>query len=109
MLGTYYNGLLEFNFSVVIKSSNHENCLLVSKKMKEYFSAWYFCCNQSNEHKSARKGDVLNRELQAKVKGYSSDIVAFREGMRCICFHYDLYLEDTTVRIIDRGTTPIDK
>lgn len=108
MNSTYYNGLITYHFSIIVKSSNHENCLLVSKKIKDYLSAWAFGCTYPSEHKSARKGDVLSREIQANFENYSATVIAFREGLRCICFHYDLYAEVTTVKIIDHGMYPKD-
>lgn len=108
MENLYYNGIASYHFSVVIKSTDHQDCLLISKKIKDYLSAWSFGCSVSRESKSARKGDVLNREIQARFEDYPVDIIAFREGLRCICFHYDLFTENTTVKIIDHGTSPKD-
>ena len=89
----YFNGIVTFRFSVIVQSADHETCLSLSKKIKDYLSAWSFGCTFPSEHKSARKGDVLNREFQANFEGYPATVVAFREGLRCICFHYDLYTE----------------
>jgi hypothetical protein len=108
MNNPYYNGIVTYHFSVVMESNNHETCLLISKKIKDYLSAWDFGCSHPSEHKSARKGDVLNREIQARFENYPSDVIAFREGLRCICFHYNLYFKSTTVKIIDHGTSPKD-
>ncbi|MCW3466981.1 hypothetical protein [Chitinophaga nivalis] len=108
MTNPYYNGIVTYHFSVVIKSTDHETCLSLSKRVKDYLSAWHFGCSYPHENKSARKGDVLNRELQAKFEDYPSNVIAFREGLRCICYHYDLYTKDTTVTIIDHGTSPKD-
>lgn len=106
MTNPYYNGLVTYHFSVVIKSIDHQTCLSLTKKIKDYLSAWAFGCSYPSEHKSTRKGDVLDREIQANFEDYPSNVIAFREGLRCICFHYDLFTEDTTVKIIDHGTRP---
>jgi len=106
MTNSYYNGIVTYHFSVVVKSTDHQTCLTLTKKIKDYLSAWSFACSYPNEHKSARKGDVLDREIQANFEDYPSNVIAFREGLRCICFHYDLYSQDTTVKIIDHGTSP---
>ena len=108
MKNVYYNGLVQYQFSVIVKSVDHQTCLSVSKKIKDYLSAWAFGCTYPNEHKSARKGDVLSREIQANFEDYSGTVIAFREGLRCICFHYDLFTDVTTVKIIDHGTLPMD-
>ena len=108
MTNIYYNGIVSFHFSVSIKSTEHQTCLAVSKKIKDYLSAWSYSCNYHSESKSARKGDVLSREIQACFEDYPTSVIAFREGLRCICFHYDLYTKDTSVEIIDNGTSPKD-
>jgi hypothetical protein len=105
----YYNGIVRYHFSITIKSADHQTCLAVSKKIKEYLSAWSFGCSfHPKESKSARKGDVLTREIQASFEDHPSTLIAFREGLRCICFHYDLLAKDTSVNIIDHGTLPKD-
>lgn len=109
MNNPYYNGIVTFSFSVVIKSNDHQTCLFITKKIKDYLSAWYFGCAYSKEHKSARKGDILNREIQSSFEDYPSNVIAFREGLRCICSHYDLFTKDTSIKIIDHGTAPKDR
>jgi hypothetical protein len=108
MKNVYYNGLVKYHFSVIVKSINHKTCLDLSKKIKDYLSAWSFGCTYPGEHKSARKGDVLTREIQANFEDYPVTVIAFREGLRCICFHYDLFTKDSSVKIIDHGTIPKD-
>lgn len=108
MHNPYYNGIVTYHFTVTIKSSSHKVCLVLSKKIKDYLSAWEFGCSYPSEHKSARKGDVLNREIQARFEDYPSSVIAFREGLRCICFHYDLHAKDATITITDHGTSPKD-
>ena len=108
MENIYYNGIVSYHFSVSIKSADHLTCLAVSKKIKDYLSAWSYSCRYPNESKSARKGDVLTREIQACFEDYPANVIAFREGLRCICFHYNLFTEETSVKIIDHGTSPKD-
>lgn len=108
MKNIYYNGIVSYQFSVSIKSVEHQTCLAVSKKIKDYLSAWSYGCTYPNESKSARKGDVLTREIQASFDDYSVNVIAFREGLRCICFHYDLFTKETSVKIIDHSTSPKD-
>lgn len=110
---SYYNGLVDFHFSICINADNHDECLFVSKKFKEYLNSWSFILNSSpSESKSARKGDVLSREIQSSITSYPSDIIAFREGLRCIVFHYDISVKKNLldkklgVTLIDHGTIP---
>jgi hypothetical protein len=108
MNNVYYNGLVGYQFSVIIKSDDHQTCLFVSKKIKDYLSAWSFGCKYIDESKSARKGDVLTREIQALFEDYPTTIIAFREGLRCICFHLDIFSKETSVKIIDHSMSPKD-
>lgn len=108
MKNAYYNDLVTFRFSIIVKSVHHQTCLSLSKKIKDYLSAWDWGCTYPHEHKSARKGDVLSREIQANFQDYPGTVIAFREGLRCICFHYDLSTKDSSVKIIDHGTEPKD-
>ncbi|OJW03924.1 MAG: hypothetical protein BGO52_17395 [Sphingobacteriales bacterium 44-61] len=108
MKNIYYNGLVTYRFSILVKSIDHQTCLSLSKKIKDYLSAWSFGNKYLSEHKSAKKGDILEREIQAGFEDYPATVIAFREGLRCICFHYDLFTKDTSVKIIDHGTEPKD-
>lgn len=108
MNNIYYNGIVRYQFSIIIKSADHQTCLAVTKKIKDYLSAWSFGCTYPSESKSAKKGDVLAREIQAGFEDYPVTVIAFREGLRCICYHYDLFTEKTSVKIIDHGTSPKD-
>ena len=98
----------EFNqcFSIIINSDNHDSCLGVSKHIKKQCEAWAFNV-RFTEHKSARKGPVLSREIMIYQKAYSNDIIIFKEAIRRVCFHLDLYFEPT-VKFIDRGAVPVD-
>jgi hypothetical protein len=51
---------------------------------------------------------VLSRDIQAGFEDYPVTVIAFREGLRCICYHYNLFMEKTSVEIIDHGTSPKD-
>jgi hypothetical protein len=104
----YFNGMVRYQFTVSIESADHQTCLTVSKKIKDYLSAWAFGCSNPHKSKSARKDDVLSRSFQSSFEGYPATVIAFREGLRCICYHYDLFVEKTTVKITDHGTSPKD-
>jgi len=108
MNNEYYNGIVEFHFEVVIKADNHHTCLNISKKIRHYLSSWSFCVDMSYESKSARKGDVLQRGIQGIAENYPSTIIAFKEGLKCICFHYNLFTQNGSVEFFDRETLPKD-
>lgn len=110
---SYYNGLVDFHFSINIKADNHDKCLFVAKKIKEYLNSWSFILNNvPSESKSARKGDVLSRHIQSDATAYAGDIIAFREGLKCIVYHYDISVKkypfehERGVTLSDHGTTP---
>jgi len=104
----YYNGIVRYQFTISIKSADHQTCHTVSNKIKDYLSAWAFGCSYPSESKSARKGDVLTRDIQASFEDYPATVIAFREGLRCICYHYDVFIKKTSVKITDHGTSPKD-
>ena len=93
---------------VVIEANNHDTCLILSKYIKKQCEAWEFCVNYT-EHKSARKGPVLKRDIMIYQEAYSNDTIIFKEAIRIICFHLDLSFENTKISFIERGTIPIDK
>lgn len=94
-------------FSIVINSENHDSCLEASKPIKKQCEAWSFNV-RFTEHKSARKGTVLRREIMIYQRAYPNDIIIFKEAIRRVCFHLDLYFEPT-VKFIDRGAVPVDE
>ena len=108
MESPYYNGIVCCRFSIIVNSVEHNTCLAITKKIKDYLSAWSFGCSYPSEAKSARKGDILKREIQAAFEGHPSTVIAFREGLRCICYHYNLFAEKTSIKIIDHETSPKD-
>lgn len=105
----YQNGLIKYYFEIIIKCDSHEQCLHISKKIRSYLNVWDFCAEISYESKSARTGTVLRRSTTCSITNYSSNIIAFREALRCLIFHYDTLLinqRDSSVRLIDREMLP---
>ncbi len=102
----YHNNLIDYHFTVVVKSINHKTCLSLSKRIKDYLSSWAFSTTAPSEYKSAKTGEVLSREIQAHFIDYSTNTIAFREGLRCICFHYDNFTENSSVKLIDHSMAP---
>lgn len=85
---SYYNGTVEYRFSVLIQTKTHDATLYISKFFKHYLDAWTYGIDLKDEYKSARKGVVLKRELMARFTAHSSDVIAFREGLRCLVNRY---------------------
>lgn len=102
-----HNKKFRQTLSIIIKSESHDSCLEISKPIKKQCEAWSFCV-KFNEYKSARKGPVLKRELMIYQEAYSGDTIIFKEAIRRICLHLELYYEPE-VKFIDRGSIPIDK
>tara|TARA_R110002050_G_scaffold300209_1_gene468192 strand:+ start:286 stop:621 length:336 start_codon:yes stop_codon:yes gene_type:complete len=102
-----YHGKFTQNISIIIKSDNHETCLQVAKSVKKQCEAWWFNVDFT-EHKSARKGDVLEREIMIVQTAYSSDIVLFKESIRRVAYHLD-YLGNVDVTFNDQGSIPVDE
>lgn len=99
-----YNGKYDHQVSVIISSSDHNLTLESSKRIKMLCEAWNKGISFT-EHKSARSGDILTREIQIRQIDYAGTVIAFREALRCICFDMDT-LTDASVKVVDRGTIP---
>jgi len=98
--------MYEQQLSVLIKADDHEMCLDAAKHVKQLCAAWGFCVSYS-EHKSARTGDVLYREIMIRQTAHARSTIAFREALSCICSHFDIYSR-ISVTIIDHGTSTKD-
>lgn len=70
-----------------------------AKTIKKQCEAWDFCVRY-DEHKSARQGDVLKREIMVYQKAYAGDILIFKEALRRVCQQYQ------NIQFIDGGTEP---
>ncbi|MCH8547162.1 MAG: hypothetical protein LAT54_10560 [Cryomorphaceae bacterium] len=103
-----YNGSYRQSISVIISCDNHQDCLQVAKIIKQQCDVWAFSNVRYKEHKSARKGDVLEREVMISQKAYADDIIIFKEAIRRICEHYGwLFMySNNSVRFIDKGAVP---
>lgn len=101
----YYNGQYEQHLEVAIKSHSHDVCLDISKIIRKYCDSWQHCVSYS-EQKSARHGDVLRRSIMVIQKAYAHDIIIFKEGLSCICFHHDS--PTTSVEILNISILPKD-
>jgi hypothetical protein len=98
-----YNGQYTQCVEIIIEAGSHEFCNDIAKKIRYLCKAWpnvYF-----TEHKSARKGDVLKRDLLIYQTDYSHSIIIFKESLHCITFHYNLFSK-ANVKLLNRSTIP---
>ncbi|MCT4314881.1 hypothetical protein HZP15_06945 [Elizabethkingia anophelis] len=103
----HYNGEFEHTFFVVIEAKEHDTCLKFASYIKKALEPWFLQTHNITEHKSARKGDVLRRDIYVTHIAYASDIIIFNEMLRTLIWHYNLYF-DVKIQIDDRGTLPKD-
>lgn len=98
----------EFNQcqEVIISANTHERCLFIAKKIYYLCKAWSHNVKY-DEYKSARKGDILRRDIMIYQTAYADDIIAFNESLRHICFHYDNY-QIGCVQVTTRFIQPKD-
>ena len=89
-----YNGQYEQCLEVIIDADTHDLCNMIAKRIRYLCMAWIHNVRY-DEHKSARKGDVLHRSIMIYQTAYADDIISFREALRCICFHYHVYCSKT--------------
>ncbi len=94
--------------SWVISSPSHDSCLEVSKFIKKQCDAWAFIV-RCDEQKSARKGDVLKRTLMIYQTAYPGDILIFKEAIRRVCQHFQIYRKDVEVSFVDGGSEPVNE
>lgn len=102
----FHNREFQQNLAIIVSSDNHETCLELTKPIKKQCEAWWFWV-EYNEYKSARKGPVLKREIMIKQKGYSDDIIIFKEAIRRICQHMDIFFNGK-IEFKDQGSVPIN-
>ena len=99
------NGKFKLCIEVLISSEHHEACLHVANKVKKLCEAWSFEVKY-DEHKSARKGPVLKRDILIYQTSYAQNIITFKESIRIICSHYNI--QYCKVDYHDRSITPLN-
>lgn len=100
-----YNGKYRSVISVIIQGDSHKQCLEVAKLAKNLCNAWMFAGVRYDEHKSARKGDVLCRELLIYQTAYAHDIIIFEESLKCVL---RIFCYRGIVKITNREVTPTE-
>ena len=76
-------------YSIEIEADTHDSCLYHYNRLKDLSKA--FQATIIKESKSARKGDVLNRNLQIKLTAYAHETIIFRESIDIIIHSINAY------------------
>lgn len=76
-----YNGQYEAYYGITVNSDNHKQCLFTYNRFKSLVAAFNFGNISIYETKSARKGDVLSRDIHITFIGFASDVLTFREAI----------------------------
>lgn len=92
-----YNGEYETALGITVTSATHQGCLWTYNRFKSLVKTFDFGNIRIYESKSARKGDVLSRDLQIILTGYSRDIITFRECADLLLQRCNNWLPDTQV------------
>jgi len=100
------NKLFRQRISVIIEGKSHESCLEFAKLIKKQCEAWFFNV-QMTENKSARKGEVLQREIMIKQEAYANDIIIFKESLKRICFYINSISPKST-KLVDKNISSIE-
>lgn len=98
----------QFNqvIDVSIETNTHDQTLYIAKRITHICKSWSHSV-RFEEHKSARKGDVLKRDFLIYQTAYPSEIIIFREALNIICRRYDISF-DANVSSSIRFCTPKD-
>ena len=86
-----HNIRYEAHYSIIVESPDHHLCIDTYNRFKYLIRAFntpYLGQFSTSESKSARKGDVLKRELQINHTAYVSDILLFRQALDYIMSDY---------------------
>lgn len=86
----YYNGEYTQHLQIVITANSHDTCLYFTKHIRNVIKAWFFQIEMFSEDKSARKGEVLTREIQVRQTAYAPDIITFKQMIKTLIWHYNL-------------------
>lgn len=79
----------EAYYGIVVKAERHDICLCNYNRIKALAKA--FDATITREYKSARKGDVLSREIHINFKAYAHDTILFRDALDAIIRSINIY------------------
>ena len=103
-----YNGYYDMFLDIIVTSDTHDKCLFIFNRFKSLIKAFNFGNIRIRELKSARKGDVLSREIQINIIGLADDIIIFRECIDFIIQKCNILSGKNCVRIARTITTRKD-
>lgn len=86
-----HNIRYEAHYSIIVEALDHRLCIDTYNRFKYLIRAFntpYLGQFSTSESKSARKGDVLKRELKINHTAYVSDILLFRQALHYIMSDY---------------------
>lgn len=65
-------------YCISIESDRHDTCLIEYNRIKALAKAFNASVHES---KSARKGEVLKRDIQISLRAYSHETIIFKEAL----------------------------
>ena len=103
-------GMYELHLNLTITAHTHRCCLDLTKRFKNLAAAFDFGHFTISENKSARKGDVLTRNLAITMYDYPSAVILFREAVDRIVEACNIwYVNCATVQLYHASAVSIDK
>lgn len=103
-----YNGEYVTSYAVTVKANNHDECLQTYNRIKKLAQIWSVMNIRIYESKSARKGDVLRREIQIVHTAYAHNTIIFKEALNVIVDDINLYHPNVTATIHREESTRKD-
>jgi hypothetical protein len=100
-----YNGDFTQCLSVTVTAEDHDTCLQMYNVVKKQCDAWYFNVTYQ-QFKPSKKGPVTSRTLIIYQTAGAGDIIIFKEAVRRICRHFELYYG--SVKFLDKGAEPVN-
>ncbi len=94
-----YNGLYEASYGITVKSDNHKDCLFTYNRFKHLTAAFNYGNISIYESKSARKGDVLSRDIQIIFTGYADQVLIFKTAIDSIICDINISSAETTATL----------
>lgn len=101
-----YHGPYKAFYSIIVKAPSHDGCKFIYNKFKALANAFNFGDITISEHKSARKGDVLGRELQIFQHAYPSEIILFRQAIDTILSKTEIQYTRITAKLAKACVEP---
>lgn len=86
-------------YSIVVEAPDHQVCLSIYNQFKYIVKAFDFGQFLIRESKSARKGDVLKRELMIYHTAYVDEILLFRNALDFLIGRINIHYTSMRVSI----------